>query len=178
MSPAKKKGKLRGSPTWHHRIPLLRLRAPGPGVPSSPPSSHLVWAHVNDASPAQKWGVRSLFQCEPRNLQQWPQLNDAGCTRMSSRFAKEAKAEKRSRDLGLRRRRRTGCQLCPNLHSSMHACGTLCCQVAFPIQCCQPPSQHLCSVRIFACYLPVFVPRRFPPLRDYWGRLTSCKLQA
>lgn len=100
------RGKLGGSPTWYMKwIPLPRLRPPGPGVPSSPPSPRMDWAaHM---STHQQPKVQCSFLVPMRTpesitIAAAEASNDSGWHTCLQDSCAEAKAEKRSRELGLR----------------------------------------------------------------------------
>lgn len=116
------RGKLGGNPTWYVKwIPLPRLRPPGPGVPSSPPSPRMDWAaHM---STHQQPKVQCSFLVPMRTpesitIAAAEASNDSGWHTCLQDSCAEAKAEKRSRELGLRQRRRTDCQLCLQVNIS------------------------------------------------------------
>lgn len=154
------------------------FRPPGPGVPSSPPSPHIVSQHTCRRISNQKCGFRSLFQWEPRNLQQSPQLKPRmildGSDVFKIRFVRrsEGREEKSGTRAATAMSHRVSTLSQPAFLDAppWHASTASAAMLHFHFQRCQPPGQRFCSVRIFACYLPVSVTPRFSLRRGYRGR--------
>lgn len=178
VSPAKKRGKLGGSPTWHLN-PTSKTPASGPrGSVLAAFPSHSFPAHM---STHQQPKVRLSFFVpmgtpEPTTIAAAEASNDSGWLRCVFKIRFVRRSEGREEKSGTRAATAMSHRVstlsqpafldAPPWHASTASAAML----HFHFQRCQPPGQRFCSVRIFACYLPVSVTPRFSLRRGYRGR--------